>query len=249
MADFPKIGDKLLSDKVKDVLFKMIKEGAFNDTGRLPPESEVASKLGVSRTVIRDVYRLLENEGYIIRRRGIGTIINYNVISVKVRLDIDHENEFYDLVLEAGHVPDTAFISSTEIPAEGELMKQLKLLKNEPVFAIERLITADGEPVIFCRNYFPKRFLNKNAIDSGDLNRPIFEFLDNYCNIKIHQEIANIKPILLSEGMMHIFRIDHTEPVLLLEETAYDIEQQPVLYSEEFHRTGTLKHTILRKKV
>ena len=249
MADFPKMGERLLSEKVKDLLFKMIKEGSFDDTGRLPPESELSSKMAVSRTVIRDVYSLLENEGYITRRRGIGTIINYNVLRVKVRLDIDYEYEFYDLVRESGHIPDSEFIVSSEVKATGEIMNQLKLAKGETVVLIERLITADKEPVIYCKNYFPKTFLIKSTFESLDIKRPIFEFLDKFCSKKIHLEIATVQPILLTKKIMKIFKIRNTEPVLLLEETAYDIEQKPVLYSEEYHRTGILKHTLLRKRV
>ncbi|HDL64590.1 MAG TPA: GntR family transcriptional regulator, partial [Proteobacteria bacterium] len=54
-AAFTKIDNQPLSEKVKNVLLKMMKDGAFGRSGRLPSEDKLAENLGVSRTVIRDV--------------------------------------------------------------------------------------------------------------------------------------------------------------------------------------------------
>lgn len=49
--------------------------------------------------------------------------------------------------------------------------------------------------------------------------------------------------------MISIFNIENTEPALKLQEISYNIEQQPILYSYEFHRSGILEHTLLRKRI
>lgn len=199
MIKYPKVSDELLSVKVKKILFKMMKDGEFDKTGRLPSEAEIADKLSVSRTVIRDVYRLLETEGYIIRRRGIGTLINYNVLYIKERLDVDHVDEFYNLVRESNNTPETRFLEYCELAATPELAERFNIEPGDLLICLKRVITADGIPVIYCENYFPKVFLCKKISSENDFKRPIFEFMEHYCNMRIHHEIANIKPILLSK--------------------------------------------------
>ena len=41
----------------------------------------------MSRTVVRDALSELEREGYIERVRGIGTVINRNVVTLRRRMD------------------------------------------------------------------------------------------------------------------------------------------------------------------
>jgi len=116
---FPKIDNQLLSVKVKNVLLKMMKDGAFGHSGRLPSEDKLAENLGVSRTVIRDVLASFEQKGFILRRRGIGTIINYHVLNLQTRFDL--EPEFLDLITEGGYTPRTAFVHIHHQKADREI--------------------------------------------------------------------------------------------------------------------------------
>lgn len=56
-----------LSTKVLKELLTLLREGFFGDAETLPREEDLAKILQVSRTVIRDVLKILEQEGYIIR--------------------------------------------------------------------------------------------------------------------------------------------------------------------------------------
>ena len=60
--------------KVIQQLEAMIQSGIYNDR-RLPAEPELAEKLGVSRSVIRQAYAELERREIIERRAGIGTTL------------------------------------------------------------------------------------------------------------------------------------------------------------------------------
>lgn len=52
-----------------------------------PSELELADVLGVSRTVVRDALSDLERDGYLERVRGIGTLVNRDVVRVENRMD------------------------------------------------------------------------------------------------------------------------------------------------------------------
>lgn len=66
-------------EKIADALRLEIDHGAWNGTGRLPPERDLAKTLNVSRGTVRGAMRILKDEGLIVRRVGRGThLANYS---------------------------------------------------------------------------------------------------------------------------------------------------------------------------
>ena len=61
---------------IRRILIDAMKTGQYANCRQLPSEKELAEKLNVSRTMLRDVLAALEREGLITRRHGVGTIIN-----------------------------------------------------------------------------------------------------------------------------------------------------------------------------
>lgn len=59
--------------QVADGLRTSIHDGSLDDGQRLPSENEASEVLGVSRPTLRQAFRILENEGLIVRNRATGT--------------------------------------------------------------------------------------------------------------------------------------------------------------------------------
>ncbi|MDR5796622.1 FadR/GntR family transcriptional regulator [Caballeronia sp. LZ008] len=72
---FEKIPPRALSDTVAQQLQKLIENGSFAATGKLPTEAVLAQEFGVSRTVIREAISRLKNEGMVEPRQGSGVFI------------------------------------------------------------------------------------------------------------------------------------------------------------------------------
>lgn len=245
MDSFPRIDGGTLSAKVKRLLLKLMKDGAFDDTGKLPPEEKLAELLGVSRTVVRDVLTLFETEGFITRRRGIGTVIN-TVFLKAIRLDL--EFEFLELVEEAGYRPETAWVKVAEGVADGEACAKLGLSPGEEIFLIERLILADGIPAIHCIDHFSKGLIVDWSFDEEELKAPIFDFLKNRCKVDVYMDLTQIAPKCADEQVAALFRIDVRAPILYMDEIGFDIEQRPILWSKEYHRHELFNYKLLRKR-
>ena len=54
---------------------RLIVDGALKPGARLPPEREIASRLAVSRSSVRDAIRILELAGLVVPRQGEGTVV------------------------------------------------------------------------------------------------------------------------------------------------------------------------------
>ena len=68
------------SRTIRQYLLQAMQTGEYAHSDRLPRESVLAEKLGISRTQLRDILASLEREGFITRRHGVGTLINRHVL-------------------------------------------------------------------------------------------------------------------------------------------------------------------------
>ncbi|HON42182.1 MAG TPA: winged helix-turn-helix domain-containing protein, partial [Bacillota bacterium] len=83
MKTLEPIGDgQSVPSRAYERIMEFIAEGDLVG-GKLPPETVLAQQLGVSRTALREALQRLESEGYIVRRRRVGTI----VLASRLKLD------------------------------------------------------------------------------------------------------------------------------------------------------------------
>ena len=92
-----------------------IRRGRYADAAQLPSELELADVLGVSRTVVRDALSDLERDGYVERVRGIGTLVNRDVVRVENRMD--QKLEFNRMIRSIGRVPHSEASTSVSFCA------------------------------------------------------------------------------------------------------------------------------------
>src|SRR5215211_7181512 len=71
---------KTLTDIAEQELRQAIVNGSFQPGSQLPTEAELCEALAVSRTVVREALRVLEDEGLVMRRHGIGTFVRNHPI-------------------------------------------------------------------------------------------------------------------------------------------------------------------------
>ena len=97
-----RLGGAVISDRIVASLLEELRTGRYARADRLPAEVDLAAELGVSRTVIRDALSEMERAGYVERVRGIGTVVNRAVLSLRSRLD--QKLEYYPLIRSFGTI-------------------------------------------------------------------------------------------------------------------------------------------------
>ena len=245
--EIPKIGRQLLSSEVKKILIDLMKSGMFDEKKRLPPEDEISESFNVSRTVIRDVYASLELEGFIIRKRGLGTLINYRVLRNKLRLDL--ESEFFEVIEEAGYSPSVIQVNVQESEVLPGVAQKLNVGADQRITCVKRTIAANGRAVIYCINYFSSSMMRKKISDESSYHLPIYDFFRDFCDEKVLFEISKVKAVLAQETVGEALQLSQGSPVLFLSGTAYNLEQKPLLWSEVYYLSDFFDFTIYRKKI
>ena len=234
------------SKDIRTQLLSAMREGEYAHCDRLPRESVLSEKLGISRTQLRDILASLEREGFITRRHGVGTVINRHVLGAQSRMDI--EVEFLDMIRQSGHTPGVAFVRVSEEKADARLSAQLNLAAGTPVLRFTRLCTADGRPAIYCEDYLEKRRIH-TPYTPRDLQLPFFDFLQRFGGMTPYLDLTDLRPITADVFLSGIFQVAEGAPLLNMDEVDYDIDGAPIFASREYFADGIFRHTVLRKKL
>lgn len=243
--DLPHLGGKLMSTQVSSLLIKELKEGVFSHAERLPSEVELAERLGVSRTVIRDALSDLEREGLIERVRGIGTVINRDIVNLNNRLDLKYE--YNELIRSAGYRPGVDNIVLRLEAADAELADMLKIDVAAAVVVCEKRILAGDIPVIYSVDYLPLNLFDGLMYTDIDWSVPVFDILDRYCGLNVVTTISKVYATNSDPSIRQKLKLHKDDSLIMLDEVGFCKLSRPVMRSFEFY-TNFFEFTMLRKK-
>ncbi len=137
--------------QIAQSLRERIAEGHPAPGERLDNQRSLAREFGVTLMTLRHALELLERDGLITRRHGLGTF----VASPTVDYDILHFRTFAgDLSAKGEHVA-TRFLRSHFTTATRWVASELGLSKGDRAFVLERLRLVGGHPMSFQASYLP----------------------------------------------------------------------------------------------
>jgi len=118
---------------------------------RLDNQRSLAREFGVTLMTLRQALELLDKDGLITRRHGLGTF----VASPIVDYDILHLRTFAGDLSAKGQRVTTRFLGSRFAVADRRVSRELGVGARARVFALERLRLVDGRPMSFQVSYLP----------------------------------------------------------------------------------------------
>jgi len=233
-----------LTDQVKALIRKRIADDEF-EGGRIPPETELATEFGVSRTTVRDALSRLENEGTIYRRQGAGTFVNEQGLQITSRLE---EIWSYEQVLEDhGYVPSVRVLGETTRPADLETAEALGLDEGDTVLTIEKLFLEDEDPVILTINRIPNMLLTDTEYTDDEVT-PVYEFLEQHCGRTLGYYISEIVPVSLDDDTARKLGIPEGTAALAFDEIGYDQNNEPIVRATSYFRDDLLRFRLIRRR-
>ena len=188
-----------------------MRSGAYATCDQLPRESELAKVMGISRTQLRDILAVLECEGFITRRHGVGTLINRHVLQLPTRIDM--EQEFMDMIHASGYTPSVLSVTAEECAATADEAKKLGLQEGTKLMRCNKLCAANKHPAIYCEDMFDAALL-QNAPTEKELRVPIFQLLQEKCRLNCFMDIARLLPVVADEKIAQILNIAPGTPLL-----------------------------------
>lgn len=229
----------LVIDKIKqDIESGIIKPGT-----KLPSEFDLAKELGISRATLREALRILEDESVIIRKHGVGTFINAKPVFTS---GIEELYSITQMIEKNNQRAGTIFLNTEFTSATKSDINAFKLSKGENIFRIERIRTADDEPVAYCIDKIPESVLPKdfNFKNGGS----IFQTLEQQANIYISYAVTDIEPMGFHEKISSILHSPPESSLLVLKQIHYDVKDRPVLISINYFRADKFRFQVLRRR-
>ncbi len=240
------LGGAVISQQIASQLLNEMRCGPYANSERLPAEVELAARLGVSRTVIRDALAELEREGYVERVRGLGTVVNRRIVALNNRLD--QKFEYSTMIRSAGFTPITDQISVQKVIADSHLAQLLDLEIGDSVLVVRKRILADTTPVIYSVDYFSAALFPADVLEQLDFSQPIFDILQETCNITVTSTIAHLNAVNGDAAIRQTLAVPSHEALLLMDEVSFSKLAKPVMYSLSYY-TNFFHFSILRKKL
>lgn len=228
----------------REELLEWVASERIRPGSQLPPEPQLASKLGVSRATLRDALGSLEDEGLVTRTRGSGTFLAHRP---RARNNLDVNFGVSEAIRAAGMEPGYED-SVTRIERAGEEADRLDLGPDDEVVIVERVRTADGRRVVFSLDVLPATLLAERPDVFPRLGRDsLYDTMERELGIVIHHGVASFTPVKATASIARKLHITGGTSLLSLDQVDYDEEGRPVLSSHEYHLADAFEFILIRR--
>ncbi|GAA3759803.1 GntR family transcriptional regulator [Spinactinospora alkalitolerans] len=201
--------------QLREILLDWIEESRLGVDDAVPSERELGVKYGLSRMTVRQTIDHLVAEGKLYRVPGKGTFVARPKIEMSLRLA-----SFTEDMRSRGYVPGARDLARRIVPARGHLARMLGIAPGTPVHHIERLRTADGEPMAVERSNIPLSVapgLNEHSL-SG---RSLYQLLEEEYGLLLDSGEQTIEAGICDSTDARLLGLPSASAVLLLQRRSF----------------------------
>ena len=234
---------------------EMIYDRKLVPGARLPNEVELAEAIGVSRGTMRTALNILQEQGLIWRRQGIGSFVSEQPV-LEQRLDIN--SGVTELIVSMGFTPGTKILEIKLITADERYGERLNIPPGSSLVIVRRIRTANGRPVVSSTDIFPQDILAQRTppLDLETLktlleNRlSIYRMFESEFGLTVDYGISRLWPVKVDAIQMKQIGLDlpADSVMLFLEQVDYDRNRRPFYLSYEYHVADFCAFTIFRRR-
>lgn len=213
--------------QIADRISRAIDAGEFDETGMVPPETQLAEHFGVNRHTVRSAIAALAEDGLLRRVQGRGTLIEKRA---RLVYPVGRRTRFSEGIGGQAGETDIRLLAEDEGPASATVAVALGLTAHSTVVRLDTLSTADGVPVSLAVHYFDGgRFagIAKQLVAYHSITRALAAFdVDDY--VRISTEVTARMASAEEAG-----RLSLNSSQIVLETVAVnaDSEGRPIQYS------------------
>ena len=230
--------------QASEALRNLVQRGDYAAGDRLPSEIELSQRLGISRPTLREALQLLEEEGCIVRRHGVGTFVAapQPVIEggLEVLESIDRMAERHGLHT---HMAEACVEERLATPRE---LEGLSRSDPTPVTAVMRVIMTDGQHIAHLTDVVPNESLRAAEV-GPDFHGSILDlFLARGWPALSHSRTELIAEAASAE-LARALHMQRSAPLLKLEAQLYAQDGRVVDYSTSHFVPGYFRFHVVRR--
>lgn len=214
--------------QVAQQIESMIDRGELPPGSRLDNEIQLADQTGLSRPTMRQAIQYLVDKGLLVRKRGVGTQVVHGMVKRPVAL-----SSLYDDLSHANQKPATQVLSVETVPADDAVAVALRLNPGHAVVHLERLRSAQGEPLAIMHNWLPTGLTELTA---ERLERHgLYELLRSAgVNMRVANQRIGARAATAHEA--RLLQEKRGAPLLTMSRTTYDDNGRAVEHGSHVYR-------------
>jgi GntR family transcriptional regulator len=219
------------------------KQGNNLEKYRLPSEDDLSYRLGVSTATIREALRMLDREGIVSKKHGIGNFFHPSALELDMRIDLI--TDFSELLGDAGYNVEESVSNGVFRFSNKQEQKAFSL--KERVYSYDRNYMANGKQAILTRNIIPARRLSSDVPIEGPPNISIMDFIGQFCHEIVIHSTQEMNPTLPDEETRKSFSLAQGRPIIVWTEVFYSYKDEPFGYGWVAFHPDIVKMHLLRK--
>ncbi|MBO1198974.1 GntR family transcriptional regulator [Staphylococcus simiae] len=228
--------------KVKQYILNLIEQNKLHNGETLPSDLTIARQLNVKTDDVNEAIKALITEQVIKDNFEEGT-------SVKTLPPFFYPlNELVSIgqmIKNAGYESGTEYLNFDEQPATSLDASLLNVKDGEAITLIERIRTANGNPVVYCMDKIAKRNLTCTGYQMS--NGSILSAIKTQSGHNICYADTEIEAINYEPRISEVLNASLHEGLILLKITHYNEFNEPVLYSLNYMKNSLVQFKLSRK--
>jgi GntR family transcriptional regulator len=217
-------------------LSESLRRGAFPPGGRLPGERQLATSVGVSRSTLRQALNRLAEEGQLDRSAQRGWFVPRQVVGEPPST----LQSFSEMARARGLTPGARVLSQRVRPASFDEGQRLRIAPAAKVIELRRLRTMDAIPVCVDTSVIVlARVPAMAAVDMTD--RSLYETIEEVSDVRIARSAYTVRADACDAETARLLDIDPGTPILIGDETTYDVTGGVVLVGSMFYRADAYR--------
>ncbi len=213
----------------------------FAKAERLPPEGALAARLGISRPTLREAIGVLWHEGLLQKKWGVGTVIVHRganrTVDDHLSLPLLQIESTTQKIRNSGAQPGVKSLSVTTVLADQRIASLLDLDIGTPVWMIDRVHTADGEPFLRAVDLVPHE-IDGRAVDVSQfdaLQAPLFDIL-RLSGCPVERVEGALSAVVADKGLSKSLSVSLGAPLLRAEQSSHQSNGTIVMFGSVWHR-------------
>lgn len=217
---------KIYKDILSNIEINKYKTGTL-----IPSENDLMEKYSVSRDTVRKSLGLLEQNGYIQKIKGKGSVV---LDSNKYDFPVSGIVSFKELQKRLGVETETVVYSFNKIIPDEKIKKYLKCKYNEKVWFIQRIRKINGEAVILDTDVLKTSVVED--LNEKILSNSLYEYIEDELGLNIAYANKEITCKNTTDLDKKLLDMDNYNMVVNIESFVYLDDSNVFQYTISRHR-------------
>ena len=233
--------------QIKETIKTWILDKKYAPGQRIPSADELSKHFMVSYVTVRQAIEHLEQEGFLVSRRGSGTFVANNealanTLSTEAR-------GFMDEIFYQVQRAKTKSVEMKVIETPTIVREKLKLgPRDRTIFEIKRVRFLDDQSFNFSTNYIPME-IGSQIVERDLFKKPLLQILAEDLGIKFVEALQVIQASFADQEVSEKLGIALGSPMLFLERILYTKHGKPVQMLQGRYRGDLFKYIVRLKNV